>query len=159
MLDTYMFDNQGCLQLRYIDDGVYRRELRKPGDSISDLPVEVQNEVNLLWTPEYIENWQTENTPEPVPEPTLPPVTLKEVAGVQLIVDQDAWDVTGVERSKGISGAMLIDTDLVWIFFTTPQPDDLYEVVPSVGVTKYPEFLEVSRPNLTEIKLIVQRVQ
>lgn len=90
---------------------------------------------------------------------SLPPVALTQIAGARLVVDQDAWDVTGVERSTGISGAFLVDADLVYVFFSEPQADTFYEVIPSDGVTKYTDFVEVSRPGLTELNFIVQRVQ
>lgn len=89
----------------------------------------------------------------------LPPVALQQVAGARLMVDQDAWDVTGVERSTGISGAMLVDVDTVFVLFSEPQPDTLYEIVPATGVTKYTEYVEVTRPGLTELNFIMQRVQ
>jgi len=87
------------------------------------------------------------------------PVSLCTIAGARLVVDQENWEVTGVERSTGIAGAVLIDTDLVYVFFCDPQPDTFYEVMPSVGVTKYNDFVKVSRPGLTELNFIVQRVQ
>lgn len=89
----------------------------------------------------------------------LPPVSLQQVAGVRLAVDQDAWDVTGVDRSTGVSGAFLADVDTVWVFFNEPQADTDYEVIPATGVTKYTEYVEVTRPGLTEAVFIVQRVQ
>ena len=97
---------------------------------------------------------------EPPPE-LQPPVALCTVAGARLVVDQENWEVTGVERSSGISGAFLVDTDLVYVFFTEDaiQPDEFYDVIPSAGVTKHPEFVEVSRPGLAELNFIVQRVQ
>lgn len=95
---------------------------------------------------------------EPDP-PTPPAVALCQVAGARLMVDQDNWDVTGVERSTGISGAWLDDDDVVVVLFDTPQPDTLYEVVPNVGVTKFPEYVVVTRPALAELNFIVQRVQ
>lgn len=87
------------------------------------------------------------------------PVTLQQIAGARLVADQGNWEVTGIERSFGISGAFLVDTDLVYIFFTQPQSDTFYEVFPSDGVTKHTDFVEVSRPGLTELNFIVQRVQ
>lgn len=93
---------------------------------------------------------------QPQPEP---PVRLQQIAGARLMVDQTNWEVTGVERSTGIAGAFLMDTDLVCVFFSEPQPDTFYEVMPSDGVTKYTEFVEVTRPGLAELNFIVQRVQ
>ena len=89
----------------------------------------------------------------------LTPVSLQTIAGARLVVDQENWEVTGVERSTGIAGAFLMDTDLVCVFFSQPQPDTFYEVIPSAGITKYPDFVEVSRPGLAELNFIVQRVQ
>lgn len=111
---------------------------------------------------QMIAEWEAEgNTITPF-VPTAPveaPLTLHDIASVRLLVDQDTWEVTGVERSNGISGGMLIDTDLVWVFFNEDQPDTTYCVSPSEGVTKHEEYIEVSRPNLSDIKLLIQRVQ
>ncbi len=86
-------------------------------------------------------------------------VALRQVAGARLRVEQDAWEVTGLERSTGFAGAFLVNTDLVYVFFTEPQVNTFYEVIPSEGVIKHPEFVEVSRPDLAELNFIVQRVQ
>ena len=91
--------------------------------------------------------------------PSEPPVSLQEFAGARLQVDQENWDVPGVDRSRGISAAFLMDTDEVWVFWETPQPDLDYVVTPSEGVTKYLEYVKVSRPALAEIMFIAQRVQ
>ena len=104
-------------------------------------------------TPEELAEWAN------LPSAQAPPVALQQVAGARLVVDQDNWEVTGVERSTGIAGAFLMDTDLVCVFFSEPQPDTFYEVIPSAGITKYPDFVEVSRPGLAELNFIVQRVQ
>lgn len=87
------------------------------------------------------------------------PISLCEIAGAKLSVDQDIWDVTGVERSKGINGAFLVDVDTIWVLFSEPQSDTNYIVIPSDGVTKYEDYVEVTRPGLTEVAFIVQRVQ
>lgn len=94
-------------------------------------------------------------------EPGEAPVSLKQVAGARLFVDQEVWDVTGVDRSVGISGAFLVDTDLVYVFFTEEaiQPDTYYQVIPPDGVVKHTDFVEVSRPGLAELNFIIQRVQ
>lgn len=99
--------------------------------------------------------------PEPEPEPIEMPVMLNQFAGAKLTVDQDNWEVTGVEKSIGISGAFLVDVDLVYVFFdiNAVQPDTYYMVFPPDGVTKHEDFVEVSRPNLTELKFIAMRVQ
>lgn len=95
------------------------------------------------------------------PLATQPPVQLCQVAGARLLVDQDSWEVTGVERSTGIAGAFLVDTDLVYVFFAADsvQPDTIYDVIPREGVTKHEDYVEVTRPGLTELNFIVQRVQ
>lgn len=95
------------------------------------------------------------------PPPTAQPVALCQVAGARLLVDQDSWEVTGIERSTGIAGAFLVDTDLVYVFFTADavQPDTIYDVIPREGVTKHEDYVEVARPGLTELNFIVQRVQ
>lgn len=96
--------------------------------------------------------------PLPPVEPTVDaPLALTQVACARLIVD--GWDVTGVERSSGLSVAFVSDTDTVWAFFDEPQPDTYYVVLPSDGVTKYEDYIEVTRPGLAVINLVVSRVQ
>lgn len=91
------------------------------------------------------------------PEPPPPPLALVQVAAAQLVVD--GWDITGVERSQGISGAFMLSEDLAYVMFTTPFPSTAYVVIPDDGVTKYPDHVEVSHPGLTEVSFIIQRVQ
>lgn len=109
------------------------------------------------WVYEDIEV-EVEPEPEPVPEM---PVMLNQFAGAKLTVDQENWEVLGVEKSIGISGAFLVDVDLVYVFFdlTAVQPDTYYMVFPTEGVTKHTDFVEVSRPNLAELNFIAMRVQ
>lgn len=113
---------------------------------------------------QQIAEWEAAgNTIPPYVPPvqSLPPVALVTVAGVRLTVDQDAWEVSGVDRSTDISGAFLADIDTVYVFFNTPQADTDYEVIPSTatGITKHTDYVEVTRPGLTEAVFIVQRVQ
>lgn len=99
-------------------------------------------------------------TPPPPPElPPLPepPLALIQIASVRIGVD--GWDVTGLERSTGLSLAFVADVDTVWIFFDAPQADTEYLVTPSDGVTKYTDYIEVTKPGLAAVSLIVQRVQ
>ena len=100
-----------------------------------------------------VEAWQEELAPDP--EPT--PLSLHQIAAGQLqVVD---WDITGLERADGVAGAVMMDTDLMAVFLVEEQPDDTYIVLPSDGVTKYPSYFEVTRPNLTAVSFIAQRVQ
>lgn len=92
---------------------------------------------------------------EPAPLMELP-LSLQQVAAARLLVD--GWDVTGIERSSGLSLAFVADTDTVWVFFDEPQPDTEYLVVPPDGTTKYVDHIEVAKPGLTTVSLIVQRV-
>jgi len=94
--------------------------------------------------------------PEP-PQETEAPLSLQQIACARLTVD--GWDVTGLERSTGIAGAFVADTDTAWLLFNEPQTDTEYIVMPSDGVTKFPEFIQVSREGLADISLLVFRVQ
>lgn len=91
------------------------------------------------------------------PTPADPPLALVDIACVRLNVD--GWDVTSLTRNVGASTAFVADTDLVWVIFDEAQPDTDYTVTPPDGVTKHEEYLEVTRPGLTSISLLVQRVQ
>lgn len=86
-----------------------------------------------------------------------PPLDLARIAAARLTVD--GWDVTGLERSVGLSLAFVADTDTVWVFFDESQPDTEYIVVPPEGVTKYDDHIEITKPGLAAVSLIVQRVQ
>jgi hypothetical protein len=97
---------------------------------------------------------ETNAAPAPMPDA---PLALVQVASARLTVD--GWDVTGLDRSIGISGAFLLDTDLVWIGFAIEQSDIDYIVVPPDGVQKFTDHIEVTRPAATSISLIVQRLQ
>lgn len=113
--------------------------------------------------PVVAEEWLEDDDAEVLaflnPPAATPPVALCQVAGARLVVDQDAWEVTGVERSIGIAGAWLEDDDTVAVLLTEPQPNTFYEVVPSQGVTKFNDYLVVERPGMTSLSFIVQRVQ
>lgn len=106
-------------------------------------------------TPEEIAELQAYTPPPPDPVP----LSLRQVACARLMVDADAWEVSGVERSQGISAAFMVDVDTVWVLFNEPMPDTDYMVLPDTGVTKNADFIEVRRPGLAEISFIVQRVQ
>ena len=108
-------------------------------------------------TPEEVAAWEAEQA-EYIPPPPSP-LSLQQVGGVRLVVDQDNWEVTGVEQSTGISGAFLLDTDLAMVFFAEEFPDTEYIVMPPEGVTKYTGYVEVSRPGLSSISFIIMRVQ
>lgn len=105
---------------------------------------------------EAAEDWRVDALPPP-PEPEILPLALHQVAAAQLQVTD--WDVTGVERSQGIAIAFMLDTDLLYVQLTEEQPDDTYIVLPSDGVSKFPDHVEVSRPGLTNVSFIIQRVQ
>lgn len=98
-----------------------------------------------------------EITPFVAPEPVQAVLSLQQVAAVRLLVD--GWDVTGIERSQGLSIALVADTDTVWAFFNEPQPDPYYVVTPFDGVTKFEDHIEITRPGLAEVSLVVSRVQ
>ena len=89
--------------------------------------------------------------------PAPPPLTLESIAAVRLTVD--GWDVTGLEKSIGLSIAFVADVDLVWAFFDSEQPDTDYIVMPPEGVTKFTDHIEISKPGLSVVSLIIQRVQ
>ena len=104
-----------------------------------------------------VEDGEGEIAPYVPPAPSLPPLALQQVAAVRLLLD--GWDVTGIERSQGLSVAFVADTDTVWAFFNDPQPDPYYVVTPSDGVTKFEDHIEITRPGLAEVSLVVSRVQ
>lgn len=84
------------------------------------------------------------------------PLELVSVASARLAIY--GWDVTSIDRTSGLSIAFVADTDTVWVFFDAPQPDTEYLVTPGDGVTKYADYIEVSRPGLAAVSLIVQRI-
>ena len=95
-----------------------------------------------------------------IPSPAAqndPQLALHQIACARLVID--GFDVTGIERSQGLSLAFVVDTDMVWAFFDEPQPDTEYVVIPNDGVTKTTDYLEISRPGLSAINLLIQRVQ
>lgn len=94
--------------------------------------------------------------PEPAPVPGDTPLELKRVASARLAID--GWDVTSIERSLGMSVAFVAAPDTVWVFFDQPQADLEYLVTPGEGVTKYADYIEVTKPGLDAVSLIVQRV-
>lgn len=93
----------------------------------------------------------------PTTTPVEPPVSVQQIAAARLFVD--GWDVTGIERSQGFSGAFMIDENVVWAFFTEPQEDNHYMVTPNINVTKYDDYIEIDSTNLSDIRFVVQRVQ
>ena len=109
---------------------------------------------------QMIAEWEDEgNTIPPyvAPPEVDPPLGLQQDACARLHVD--GFDVTGIERSTGLSMAFMLDEQTAWVFFSEPQPDTNYIVMPNDGVTKYPDYIEVSRPGMSDISLIVFRVQ
>lgn len=85
------------------------------------------------------------------------PLAFQQVACAALTVD--GWDVTGIERCLGISGAFVADTDTVWVFFAAEQPDTNYILMPPEGFTKFTDHVEVTRSGLSELSFLVFRVQ
>src|SRR5690606_4264446 len=112
--------------------------------------------IEVEMTPE--ENGAGEEDQASIPPPPPAPRACLSSAGAGLTVDHEAWEVVGIERSTGISGAWLDDDDVVIVTFSVAQPDTLYDVVPGDGVTKYAEYVVVTRPALAELNFIVQRV-
>jgi hypothetical protein len=97
-------------------------------------------------------------TAPPVEEspPVDRPLQLVDIGSARLAID--GFDVTSIDRTKGMSVAFVADVDIVWIFFDEPQLDTEYVVTPSEGVTKYADRIEVTKPGLAAVSLIVQRV-
>ena len=91
------------------------------------------------------------------PEPPPPPLGLVQTASAKLMVVE--WEVTGIERSEGISGAFVADVDTAWVYFAEEQPDTNYILMPADGFTKFADHVEVSRPGLSELSFLVFRVQ
>lgn len=113
------------------------------------------DEAQIGWS--YANGVFTPPPPPELPPAPEPPLALTQIASVRIGVD--GWDVTGLERSTGLSLAFVADVDTVWIFFDAPQADTEYLVTPSDGVTKYTDYIEVTKPGLAAVSLIVQRVQ
>lgn len=90
-------------------------------------------------------------------QPPPQPLDLVRVAAVQLQVAD--WEVTGIERSEGIGGAFIADTDTAWVYFAEAQPDTNYILMPADGFTKFTDHVEVTRPGLSELSFLVFRVQ
>lgn len=114
-------------------------------------PVEMTPQEEAAWLAE-----SEANDPANLPEAAVP-LALQQIACARLTVD--GWDVTGIERSTGLSVAFVADTDTVWAFFNEPQPDTYYVVMPSDGVTKHEDCLEITLPGLASVNLVVSRVQ
>lgn len=91
------------------------------------------------------------------PSAALVPLTIAQIACARLQVD--GLDITGIERSQGIDIAFMLDADTAWIFFSEVQADTNYIVLPGDGATKQMDYIEVVRPGMTDLSLIVQRVQ
>lgn len=142
--------------------GLVSMELRVDfGDGPETMPF-AYGEEDLAPLSVLVRDWLAENPDfeigEAVPVvPILPPLTLQQIAAARLAID--GFDITGIERSQGIGAAMMIDEGLAWIFFEDPQSDTSYIVTPADGVTKYPDYIEVSCAGATSLALIVQRVQ
>lgn len=90
------------------------------------------------------------------PETALaPPMLVSRTAAALTVID---GEVTGIERSVGISGGF-IDEGTAYIYFTEEEPDIDYVILPSDGFTKFTDHVELTRPNFTSIAFITQRVQ
>lgn len=109
---------------------------------------------------QMIAEWEAKGNTIPayVPPPVEPaPLGLHQVACARLQVE--GWDITGIERSQGVSMAFMLDENTAWVFFSETQPDTNYIVMPADDVTKYPDYIEVVRPGISELSLLVFRVQ
>lgn len=111
-----------------------------------------------MWSPEpSIIITAQQKAAQAIAEAASRPLVLAQVACARLHVD--GFDVTGIERSTGLSMAFMLDEETAWVFFAEPQPDTNYIVLPADGVTKYPDYIEVNRAGMADLSLIVQRVQ
>lgn len=111
-----------------------------------------------MWSPDpSIIKTAEQRAAEAAAEAAAKPLELTQVACARLQVD--GFDVTGIERSTGLSMAFMLDEQTAWVFFAEPQPDTNYIVLPADGVTKYPDYIEVARAGMADLSLIVQRVQ
>lgn len=118
--------------------------------------IAIGNEVRDM-TPEEVAAWEAEQAAYVPPAEQLPPLSRQQIAAVRVPIENG--DVGGVERSLGLSFAMMGDEATAWIFFEEEQPDTAYIVTPPDGVTKFVDRLEVAIAGLTSIALIVERVQ
>lgn len=145
--------------------GVHRGAVLRPGmfvagswetTDVSEYPTAVQQAAAELWTPEAIAACQAAFPWVEPPPPIDPPLRLVDIASARLAID--GFDITSIDRTKGLSVAFVADADTVWIFFDEPQLDTEYLVTPPEGVTKYADYIEVTKPGLAAVSLIVQRI-
>lgn len=85
------------------------------------------------------------------------PLTLHRIAATRLDVIE--FEISGFERSEGVTGGWMNDIDWAVVMFAKEQPDTYYDVFPSDGVTKYTDRVEIQRTGLTTVNLLIQRVQ
>jgi hypothetical protein len=84
------------------------------------------------------------------------PLSLRIIMAAQLEVLDG--EVTGVDRSTGVAGAF-VDGDTAYIYFNDEQVDTDYIILPADGFTKFTDHVEITRPGLTSIAFVIQRVQ
>lgn len=68
-LDSLAINEDGRIDLRFIKDGMFVREARAPGQSIADLPAEARAEIEAVWTPQFVADFQAAVEAETQPEP------------------------------------------------------------------------------------------
>lgn len=69
----------------------------------------------------------TFTNPNP-PQPSVIEPAISIVAQARLVIS--GGDISGVETAVGFAAALQIDTGIYWVFFTVPQPDTDYGVLP-----------------------------
>lgn len=90
----------------------------------------------------------------PPPPPAIPTPKPEAMANLSFA----DGDVMGIEASAGFAWAMMLDPETCWAFFTEPQPDTAYIVVPPQGVTRGTDFIEINvPPGTTEVSFLVFR--
>ena len=76
----------GCAQLRWQgEDLAWLREVRGPGADLSDLPLDVVAEISIVWTPEFVAQWQAVNLASP---PSLDEVKASKAEAVNMRREQ-----------------------------------------------------------------------
>lgn len=89
-------------------------------------------------------------------DPVQPEISLHNIAAARLEVVE--FEITGFERSWGILGGYMQDIDWAVVYFSEEQPDTDYSVLPSEGITKYTDRVEIQRTGLAALSFLVQRV-
>lgn len=91
------FLQSGPVQIKTTTDGIAHREVRVPGDDISDLPDGVQSQINAHWTDERTAAYEsTQQTSRDLPAEAK--ITRNDAINSPILYDGDLWDVDAKSR-------------------------------------------------------------